>query len=97
RRHEARGALAAAVVVAVARVQRQREEAPGLPLEGALPLRRLHRRAAVPVEDVHDLFEEMLLRRGLLSRWDLADVHADAVAAAVGVLKRAERVHAGAL
>src|SRR5688500_467878 len=78
----------------VARVQGERKEASGAPLEGALLAVKLDRRASAASEDVDDLHEEVALRSGLPARCDLADVHVHEVAAAVRVRVCAERIHA---
>src|SRR5437879_3175851 len=85
----------APVVVAVRAVQRDREEAAGLPFKGVpLARRGFDARAAAPGEDVHDLFVEMPLRRGLATRRNLNDLHIDEVASPGEVRERALRLEA---
>ena len=65
-----------------------------MPLERARGLPgKLDGRAAAPVEHVDDLFEEMLLRCGVFSGHDLADVHVEEVAPAERVGVCAARIH----
>ncbi len=91
--HDARRLGAAPVVVAVRAVQRDREQAAGLPFKGVpLARRRLDARASAAGEDVHDRFVEVALRRGLAARRDLDDLHVDEVAATGEVREGALRL-----
>src|SRR5205814_9896654 len=92
-RDDAGGLGAAAVVVAIRAVERDRKEAAGLPFKGVpLARGRLDARAPASGEDVHDLFVEVPLRRGLAARRDLHDLHIDEVPAAGEMRERAFRL-----
>ena len=68
-RGEPRALAAARVQVLIAGVERQSEEALRAPFETVLaPVARLDGRIAVPGEHVHDLLEQVLLRRGFCPR-----------------------------
>jgi hypothetical protein len=65
-RGEPRAIASARVEVLIARIERQREQALGAPFEAVFAaVTRFDGRIAVPGQHVDDLFEEMLLRRGL--------------------------------
>src|SRR5581483_7386771 len=95
--------LAAAVDHAVARVERDREQTPLLPLEmhlAAVIAGRPDLRRAETGDDVDQLFVKMIFRVERAARRDLADVHAgeafhafeiDVGAPAAGALPRLER------
>jgi len=71
------------------------EEAAGVPLERARGLPgKLDRGAAAALEHVYDFLEEMLLRCGVLSRRDLADIHVEEVTPAERVRVCAAGIHA---
>ena len=82
----------APVVVAIRAIQRDREEAPGLPLKGVpVARRRFDACASAAGENVHDLFVQVSLRRGPSSGRDLDDLHVDEVASTGEMRERALR------
>ncbi len=86
RHGKARALPAAAVEMAIARIERQGEEALRTPFETVGPtVARLDRRAAVAREHVDDLLVEMPLRRGLGASGEVDDEDGDEIAASLDV------------
>src|SRR5437879_13283967 len=79
-RDDAGGLRPAPVVVTVRAIQRDREEAAGMPLKGVpLARRGFGARAAPSGEDVDDFLVEMPLRRGLTACRDLDYLYVDEI------------------
>ena len=92
-RGEPRALAAARIEVLIAGVERQSEEALRAPFETVLaPVARLDGRIAVPGEHVHDLLEQVLLRRGFCPRSKIKHEDRHEVAATLEVDDPAIRV-----